>query len=223
VSLVNILLTHPEGDNFEPFVHGATTFQFSQLNSARPLQILDGAVWIFVDWVLDDMAGIELCRRLRADAATAGAHITMVLDDNDPSSRKRALDAGADDYINGPVDRRIVLDRVLALNPEFNGQYMPDALQFGPLTINLSSYRAYWKDTPIEVSPNEFRLLRFLADNANRSLTRAEIVAGLGKDDEEIDERTVDVWIGRLRKAIKEAGGGNPLRTVRLIGYVFDL
>jgi two-component system phosphate regulon response regulator PhoB len=66
-------------------------------------------------------------------------------------------------------------------------------------------------------------LLRFLAENANRTLSRPEIVSGLGKKEEMIDERTVDVWIGRLRKAIKAAGGGNPLRTVRSIGYVFDL
>lgn len=223
MSLVNILLTHSEGSEFEPFVHGTTTFRFSKLNSQAPLQILDGAVWIFVDWVLDDMAGIELCRRLRAESATTTAHITMVLDDNDPTSRKRALDAGADDYIVGPIDRRSVLDRVLALNPEINNQYSTETVQIGPLTINVSAYRAYWHDIAIEVSPNEFRLLRFLADNANRTLSRAEIVSGLGKDEEEIDDRTVDVWVGRLRKAIKAAGGGNPLRTVRLIGYVFDL
>jgi len=66
-------------------------------------------------------------------------------------------------------------------------------------------------------------LLRFLAENANQSLTRAEIVAGLGKGKRQIDERSVDVSIGRLRQAIKKAGGGNPLRTVRSIGYVFDL
>lgn len=223
MALVNILLTNPKASEFEPFEHDLTTVQFAQLTPERPLQILDGGVWIFIDWVLEDMAGLEFCRRLRAEMATAGAHITMILDDDDPMSRKRALDAGADDYIAGPIDRRKVLDRVLALNPEINSPYTADALHFGPLTINLASYRAYWHDTAIEVSPNEFRLLRYLADNANRTLSRAEIVAGVGKGVEEIDERTVDVWIGRLRKAIKAAGGGNPLRTVRLIGYVFDL
>lgn len=223
MTLVNILLTHPEGGDFEPFVHGATTFQFSAFDAQGPLQIMDGAVWIFVDWVLEDMSGIELCRRLRAEAATASAHITMVLDDRDPMSRKRALDAGADDYMVGPIDRRAVLDRVLALNPDVSTRFASDVMQVGPLTINLAAYRAFWNDAALDVSPNEFRLLRFLADNANRTLTRAEIVSGLGKDEEAIDDRTVDVWVGRLRKAIKAAGGGNPLRTVRLIGYVFDL
>ena len=220
--VVKILLTHPDADNFDPFVHDETTYEFVRITSRPPSQIFEGPVWIFIDWVLDDLAGLELCRRLRADPQTAGAHITMVLDDEDFAARKRALDAGADDYISNPIDRRAVLDRILALKPSA-ANYSTEKLDFGALTINLPAYRAYWKDEPIEVSPNEFRLLRFLAENANRTLSRAEIVSGLGKNEEQIDERTVDVWIGRLRKAIKAAGGGNPLRTVRSIGYVFDL
>lgn len=223
MSVVNILLTVPDAEDFEPFVHGESTYQFSRLTSSGPQFVLDGAVWIFIDWVLDDMSGLELCRRMRAEANTAGAHITMVLDDDDPVSRKRALDAGADDYLIGPIDRRKVLDRVLALNPEINSRSSSDEMQYGPLTINMPAYRAYWHETTIKLSPNEFRLLRFLADNANRTLSRKEIVAGLGKGSAEIDDRTVDVWIGRLRKAIKAAGGGNPLRTIRSLGYVFDI
>lgn len=222
MSVVNILLTMPGAQDFEPFIHGEATFQFSRLTSNGPQFILDGAVWVFIEWVLDDMSGLELCRRMRVEATTADAHITMVLDDDDPASRKRALDAGADDYLVGPIDRRKALDRVLALNPEINNRYSSDMMRYGPLTINLPAYRAYWHDTAIDLSPNEFRLLRFLAENANRTLSRREIVAGLGKESADIDDRTVDVWIGRLRKAIKSAGGGNPLRTIRLLGYVFE-
>ena len=223
MSVVKILLTHPEADEFEPFIHGDSKFEFARLTAQTPKLIIDGSVWIFIDWVLDDLAGLELCRRLRADPLTAGAHITMVLEDNDTASRKRALDAGADDYMPGPIDRRVVLDRIFALKPSASYQYTADNLKYGALTINLPAYRAYWRDEPIEMSPNEFRLLRFLAENANRTLSRQEIVTGLGKDEEKIDERTVDVWIGRLRKALRAAGGGNPLRTVRSLGYVFDL
>ena len=222
MSVVKILLTHPDADEFEPFTHADATYEFIKISSRAPAQIFDGPVWVFIDWVLDDLAGLELCRRLRADPLTAGAHITMVLEDDDVMARKRALDAGADDYMSGPIDRRTVLDRILALNPSTTN-YSAEKLEYGALTINLPAFRAYWRDEPIEVSPNEFRLLRFLAENANRTLSRTEIVSGLGKTEEQIDERTVDVWIGRLRKAIKAAGGGNPLRTVRSIGYVFDL
>lgn len=223
MSIVKILLTHPEADGFEPFAHDDTNYEFSRITTQAPNQIIDGPVWVFIDWVLDELAGLELCRRLRADPVTAAAHITMVLDTNDVESRKRALDAGADDYMVGPIDRRAVLDRILALNPKVSKQYSADHLEYGLLTIDLPAYRAYWREEPIDVSPNEFRLLRFLAENANRTLSRQEIVSGLGKDQAQIDERTVDVWIGRLRKAIKAAGGGNPLRTVRSMGYVFDL
>jgi len=223
MAVVTILLTHPKADEFEPFEHNELSYQFAKLAPNDARRLIEGPVWIFVDWLLEDMSGIELCRRLRADPTTASSHITMVLDENNVEVRKRALDAGADDYMIGPIDRRAILDRILAVNPAATQRFSSECFQYGPLTIDATAYRAYWKDAPIEASPNEFRLLRFLAENANQSLTRAEIVAGLGKGKRQIDERSVDVSIGRLRQAIKKAGGGNPLRTVRSIGYVFDL
>ena len=147
----------------------------------------------------------------------------MVLDDNDVASRKRALEAGADDYMVGPLTRQVVLDRIMARDPALAAKNSVDQLEFGPLVINTQAYRAYWNDEVIEVTPIEFRLLRLFAENANRTLSRREIVDSLGKHEENIHERTVDVWIGRLRKAILAAGGGNPLRTVRYVGYVLDL
>jgi len=223
MSKINILLTHRDADEFETFSHGESEFVFTKIRSHGPSHILDGSIWIFIDWVLDDMAGLELCRRMRADTKTASAHITMILEDGNIANRKRALDAGADDYVVGPIDRRGVLDRILALNPSMTTQYVSDNLEFGPLRINLSSYRTFWGDDPIDVTPDQIRLLRFLAENANRTLTREEIIIGLGKSEEQIDERTVDVWVKRLRKAISSAGGGNPFRTVRSKGYVFEI
>ena len=223
MSVVNILLTHPEAEQFESLELDGTTFAFVKIGSEGPQKLIEGPIWIFIDWVLDDLAGLELCRRLRANPKTADAHMTMVLDDNDMMSRKRALEAGADDYMVGPIDRRAVLDRILAHNPALANHHTADRFEHGPLLINIQGYRAFWHGEPIEVSPIEFRLLRLFAENANRTLSRQEIVTGLGKDEENIDERTGDVWLGRLRKAISSAGGGNPLRTVRLIGYVLDL
>ena len=223
MSKFNILLTHPEADEFESFTHSGSDFEFAHINPEGPKLALEGSVWIFIDWVLDEMAGLELCRRMRADAQTSNAHITMVLDDNNLADRKRALDAGADDYIVGPVDRRSVLDRVLALNPAFPAQYATDVLTFGPLRIDLRSYRAFWDDNPIDLTAEQIRLLHFLAENANRTSSREELILGLGKSEQKIDYRTVDVWIRRLRQAIGNAGGGSPLRTIRSKGYVFDL
>lgn len=223
MTVMNVLLTHPQADEFEPFEHDDATYQFAKLTPNDSKRLIEGQVWIFIDWLLEEMAGLELCRRLRADPTTADAHITMVLDENSTETRKRALDAGADDYMIGPIERRAILDRILAVNPAATQRFSSACFQYGPLTIDASAYRAYWKDTPIEASPNEFRLLRFFAENANQSLSRADIVAGLGKGGKQIDERSVDVSVRRLRQAIKDAGGGNPLRTVRSVGYVLDL
>ena len=91
------------------------------------------------------------------------------------------------------------------------------------MLIDLAALQAKWAGTPVKLRPNEFRLLRFFAENANRVLSRQELITGLGKQEPPIDERTVDVWIGRLRRALKHAGAGDPLRTVRSMGYVLDL
>jgi two-component system phosphate regulon response regulator PhoB len=169
------------------------------------------------------ISGLEMCRRLRADPRTADAHVTMVLEEDDAEDRRRALRAGADDYLVGPLSRTAVLDRVLALQSRGAERHATRRFEAGALTIDMAALQARWAGEPIVLRPNEFRLLRFFAENPNRVLTREDLISGLGKREPAIDERTVDVWVGRLRRAIKAAGGGNPLRTVRSLGYVFDL
>lgn len=223
VEIVNIFLTGELAESLDDFVHGQLRFTFDRLRSQGPARLVEGPMWAFVDWVMDDLAGLEMCRRLRADPRTADAHITMVLEADDAEDRRRALRAGADDYMVGPLDRTSVLDRVLALHGGARDQHAARMIERGDLSIDLAALRAYWDGQVIDLRPNEFRLIRFLAENPNRVLSREELIAGLGKRDDPIDQRTVDVWIGRLRRAIKVAGGGNPLRTVRSLGYVFDL
>ncbi|RIV76074.1 response regulator [Pelagerythrobacter aerophilus] len=171
---------------------------------------------------MDDLAGLEMCRRLRADPRTAAAHVTMVLESDDMEDRRRALRAGADDYMIGPLDRMSVLDRVLALHSHQRKRHHAQRIDLGDLTIDLAAQQARWSGKPISLRPNELRLLRFFAENPNQVLSRAELIAGLGKVDPPIDERTVDVWIGRLRRALKTAGADSLLRTVRSLGYVLD-
>ena len=147
----------------------------------------------------------------------------MVLERDDVEDRRRALRAGADDYIVGPIDRTIILDRVLALQLKQHQRHALHQLERGMLSIDLAALRAKWAGAPIDLSPNEFRLLRFFAENPNRVLSRSELIAGLGKLDPPIDDRTVDVWVGRLRKAFRNVGAAEALRTVRSMGYVLDL
>lgn len=226
MDVINIFLTSELGETLEDFVHDQHRFTFDRLGPSGPKRLVEGPMWAFVDWVMDDLAGLEMCRRLRADSRTSDAHVTIVLEEDDAEDRRRALKAGADDYIVGPLDRTIVLDRVMALQSR-HGENSADRLasrvfEVGELTIDMAALQARWSGEPIALRPNEFRLLRFFAENPNRVLSRDDLISGLGKREPPIDERTVDVWIGRLRRAIKAAGGGNPLRTVRSMGYVFD-
>lgn len=219
---VNIFLTDAAVAGMADFEHNGRRFAFARLDAEGPRHLVEGPAWVFVDWVMDSMAGLEMCRRLRADPRTASAHVTMVLEADDPDDRRRALRAGADDYAVGPLDRRAILDRVLAVDPHSRGRFSPGRVEMGALTIDLDALQARWNGNAIVLPPNEFRLLRLMAENADHVLTREEVIEGLGKHVHPLDARTVDVWVGRLRRALKAAGAGNPLRTVRSIGYVFD-
>lgn len=221
MELFNIFLTADLGEGFSDFEHGTTRVVFDRIDANGPKRLVEGNAWIFVDWVLDDLAGLELCRRLRADERCIGAHITMVLETDDLDDRRRALKAGADDYIIGPLDRTKVLDRVMALQTA-DRRHNTRQISIGSLNIDMVALRASWNGVPINLRPNEFRLLRFFAENADRVLSREALITGVGKQEPPVDERTVDVWIGRLRRALREAGAGNPLRTIRAYGYVFD-
>ncbi|WP_240654558.1 response regulator transcription factor [Croceicoccus ponticola] len=222
MSVVNIFLSDPLGDTLEGFEHDGVRFTFDRLDCNGPRRLVDGQMWAFVDWVLDECSGLELCRRLRADSRTAEAHVTMVLEADDPEDRRRALRAGADDYMVGPLNRTAVLDRVFALQDRRGLRQTMQAVRLGDLTVDLLALQARWQDRPVHLRPNEFRLLRFLAENPDRVLSRLDLIEGLGKLDPPIDERTVDVWIGRLRRALKNVGAGELLRTVRAMGYVLD-
>jgi|LauGreDrversion4_2_1035121.scaffolds.fasta_scaffold211129_1 two-component system phosphate regulon response regulator PhoB len=223
MDVVNIFLTSELGESLDDFVHDDRRFTFDKLGPDGPRRLVEGPMWAFVDWVMPTISGLEMCRRLRADPRTADAHVTMVLEEDDAEDRRRALRAGADDYLVGPLSRTAVLDRVLALQSRGAERHATRRFEAGALTIDMAALQARWAGEPIVLRPNEFRLLRFFAENPNRVLTREDLISGLGKREPAIDERTVDVWVGRLRRAIKAAGGGNPLRTVRSLGYVFDL
>lgn len=222
MSVVNILVTSPLADEVRRFGHGDHTLVFTRIDCSGDAGLIDGAVWAFVDWLLPDCSGLELVRRLRSRAATAHAHITVVLEDDDPENQRRALRAGADDYMQGPLTRTRLLDRIMAMQIG-DLQGMPQrVLSHGHLSVDLAAQQVRHRGKPIALMPNEFRLLRYLVEHPGRVFARAELIAALGKEEAPLDERTVDVWVGRLRRALRAAGAGNPLRTVRNMGYVFD-
>lgn len=220
---VSIVTTDEVAARFEPFSNGETLFSFGLLTAEGPQKLVEGQVWAFIDWVMPELSGLEMCRRLRADPRLAHAHVTMVLEADDPDDRRRALKAGADDYLVGPLDRQTMLDRVLALHAAGMRPSVRQIVDAGDLQINVAGEQARWKGNLIPLRPNEFRVLRYMAENANRILTRAELVQALGKAGDPDYLRTVDVWIKRLRFGLREAGAGQLLRTVHGKGYVLDL
>ena len=219
---IDILLTSMLEGGMAPFKHGELEIAFHEWSDLGELPLLEGSLWAFIDWVLPDIAGLEICRRLRSDPVTSEAHITMILEDDELETRRRALRAGADDYMVGPIDRTALLDRVMSVKVHDQETTALRALQQGDLTIDLAAFQARWKSKPIPLMPNEFRLLRYFVEHPGRVFSRGQLIAALGKQEPPVDERTVDVWVGRLRRALKAAGAGNPLRTVRSLGYVFD-
>ncbi len=219
---VSIFTTDSQSTTFENFAVSEFECCFALLTPEGPTQLVEGDVWAFVDWVMADLSGLEMVRRLRADPRMANAHITMVLEEDDPEDRRRALKAGADDYAIAPLDRQGMLDRVLALHPINRGKSMDSLIELGDLVINSSSELARWKGEKITLRPNEFRVLRYFAQNPDTLFTRQDLIDALGKEGDPEYLRTVDVWIKRLRFALHQIGARDLLRTVHGKGYVFD-
>lgn len=219
---IDILLTGELAGGREAFMHSDLRVVFHRWKPDAPLPLMEGQPWAFIDWVLPDMSGLELCRRFRAvDGLGQNAHITMILEDADAEAKRRALRAGADDYIMGPIDRPALLDRVLSVQ-------LPDhdtparTLKLGDLTLDLAALQARWRERAVTLMPNELRLLRYLMEQPGHVFSRQQLISALGKHDQPIDERTVDAWVSRLRRALRDVGAGSPLRTVRSLGYVLD-
>lgn len=181
-----------------------------------------GPSWCFVDWLLPDMSGIEVVRRLRDSSETRAAHITMVLEAADREERRRALKAGADDYMIGPLDAAALLDRLARYEAASSAPQTRSRLINGDLTLDLAAHQVRFRGQPVAMRPKEFCLLTQFMEHPDQVFSRTALIDRLGGESGEIDERTVDVWVGRLRRALIAAGAPDPLRTVRSLGYVMD-
>lgn len=192
------------------------------LDGTLPAERVTGAGFAFIDWLLPELSGLEMCRQLREAEQSRHLHITLVLESADIEARRRALAAGADDYIIGPLTAEALLSRIdaSALEGPRNGNGM--RLRHGELTIDLAGFQARYQGKLLPLRPNEFRLLVHFVEHPDQVFSRTALIDRLGKDSDEIDERTVDVWIGRLRRGLRAHGVPDPLRTVRSLGYVLD-
>ena len=179
---------------------------------------------IILDWMIEQVPGIEVCRQLRKDKSTARVPILMLTARGEEEDRIRGLKTGADDYVTKPFSPRELLARIEALLRRSRPSLAGDVLAFGDLELDPASHRVRRGGEALHLGPTEFRLLRYFMERPNRVLSRQQILDGVWGMDSDIDERTVDVHIRRLRKAINRDGEENdPIRTVRAAGYSMDV
>ena len=157
---------------------------------------------VVLDWMLPGMSGIELCRRLRARAETERLPIIMLTARGEESERVRGLATGADDYIVKPFSVPELLARVRALLRRAQPERIADVLGAGDIELDRETQRVRARASEIHLGPTEFRLLEFLMQSPGRVFTREQLLDGVWGRDVYIDERTVDVHVGRLRKAL---------------------
>ena len=177
---------------------------------------------IVLDWMLPGLSGIELCRRLRARQETKSLPIIMLTARGEESERVRGLAAGADDYVVKPFSVPELLARVRSLLRRSKPERMADTLTLGEIELDRNKKRVSRAGRDINLGPTEYRLLEYLMERPGRVFTREQLLDGVWGNDVYIDERTVDVHVGRLRKALNRGRDIDPIRTVRGSGYSID-
>src|ERR1700742_2057240 len=177
---------------------------------------------IVLDWMLPGLSGIELCRRLRTRPQTQSLPIIMLTARGEESERVRGLATGADDYIVKPFSVPELLARIRSLLRRARPERVASVLDAGDLQLDREKKRVSRSGREIHLGPTEFRLLEFLMENPGRVYTREQLLDGVWGRDIYIDERTVDVHVGRLRRALNRGRAADPIRTVRGAGYSFD-
>lgn len=177
---------------------------------------------LLLDWMLPGLSGIELCRRLRTRAETRGMPIIMLTARGEESERLRGFSTGADDYVTKPFSIPELMARSKSLLRRARPELATTVLRAGDLELDRDTYRVRRSGDEIHLGPTEFKLLEFLMESPGRVFSREKLLDGVWGHDVYVDERTVDVHVGRLRKALKKSHDTDPIRTVRGAGYAFD-
>lgn len=177
---------------------------------------------ILLDWMLPKLSGVEVCRRLRRRDETRGTPIIMLTARGDESDRVNGLDYGADDYVVKPFSTPELLARVRALLRRAQPGLLEDIIRQGNIEIDTKAFRVKCRDKDIHLGPTEFRLLDYFMRHPGRVFSREQLLDAVWGRDVYVEARTVDVHIGRLRKALKVHDQSDPIRTVRSAGYAFE-
>lgn len=177
---------------------------------------------ILLDWMIEGISGIEVCRRLRRRPSTGNVPIVMMTARGEEEDRIRGLETGADDYVTKPFSPRELVARVGAVLRRVRPALAGELLSYADLEMDVSAHRVRRNGGPISLGPTEFRLLKHFLEHPGRVYSREQLLDSVWSHDSEIDARTVDVHVRRLRQALNAGDRPDLIRTVRSAGYSLD-
>ena len=177
---------------------------------------------ILLDWMLPLVSGIEVCRQLRRQTSTANVPIIMLTARGEEGDRVRGLDAGADDYVPKPFSPTELVARIRAVLRRIRPALAEEALTYADVVMDLVSHRVTRARMPVHLGPTEFRLLRHFMEYPGRVFSREQLLDSVWSKDVNVEIRTIDVHIRRLRMALNSGQKADLIRTVRAAGYALD-
>lgn len=177
---------------------------------------------LILDWMLPGVSGLELCRRVRSNAKTSNLPIILLTARDEENDRIRGLSTGADDYVTKPFSVPELIARVKAVLRRAKPESIAETLNIGDVALDRTTFRVMRGPREVRLGPTEFRLLEFLMQSPGRVYSRSQLLDSVWGQNVYVDERTVDVHIGRLRKALNRGKEKDPIRTVRGAGYAIS-
>ncbi|MBN8483561.1 MAG: phosphate regulon transcriptional regulator PhoB [Sphingomonadales bacterium] len=177
---------------------------------------------VVLDWMIEGTSGIEVCRRLRRSKETAHVPIIMLTARGAEEDKIRGLDTGADDFVTKPFSPRELIARVNAIMRRIRPALAGETLTVGDLALDATAHKVTRRGQVVSLGPTEFRLLKFFMEHPGRVFSRGQLLDAVWGNESEIELRTVDVHIRRLRKGIEIEGAADPVRTVRSAGYALE-
>lgn len=217
--LVELVSYNLEKENFDVICTGDG-------EEALVLAVEEKPDLVILDWMIANLSGIEVCRRLRRAPATANLPIVMLTARAEEADRIRGLETGADDYITKPFSPRELVARIRALLRRLRPALLGGSLEYAGICMDTSAHKVVRDGHVVQLGPTEFRLLRHFLEHPGRVFSREQLLDAVWGRDVYVEQRTVDVHIRRLRKAVNATPGGEELpdviRTVRSAGYALD-
>ncbi|TDT77837.1 two-component system phosphate regulon response regulator PhoB [Litoreibacter halocynthiae] len=174
---------------------------------------------VVLDWMLPNVSGIEICRQIKAKSETRDTPVIMLSARSEETDRVRGLETGADDYVVKPYSVAELLARIRTQLRRSRPSAVGHRLEFEDVVMDVEEHRVFRSDVPLKLGPTEFRLLATFMERPGRVWSREQLLDRVWGRDIYVDTRTVDVHVGRLRKALCANGGNDPVRTVRGAGY----